>query len=636
MVFDFFGALGSVVNSITGANKSQLDAQRESQKKAWQDAIGPTQSSDPIGKAITDNATLMQNNYQNSQEGGGSNGEGGSNGGDGSSNGGSSNGSVSAEEAQKQAEEKARQEAQKKALASIAKMKDSNVSYQYKSDYNDPWTATAREKQNDIWALKEKVFLYTFHDKERHEYLTSISIDSDKNDIMATAQVSFPYRHELMEYWIPGKTTFAIVGGTFDRETLFIGRVSEINQRGEEIEMVGQNIGWKFKTYTAEDFEDIIQGMSVKDVVKLAFKKLGFDKGKYHIDIDDIPKIDEYKVGENGVIEKSGEEIQNIPELTDVVKNIREYNMDKIIKQRSKTREIQQAAKDYDKTVKMTTLDRVIDASKEYYPSLMRQNYGVSTSIKNNELIYEPIIKKIEGKQKLDKYLIKGYSGEGENTYEDILLRIASAIDAQFFIVDTTVCFMSFNALLTNSEIIQKAITPKIDYWQLEEDSYELNINQYGFYNTVEIKYKNGTITRDYEDLVKVFGVIKKKYNEPKLDYEGAMLKAQAYLSAHIRDFGMELKATVLHSGKLYPCNFVKLKNPLTMSEGLFFIQGVSVQWSADNQTLISDLDLRFGPENPDELEVPETGTSYEGGGDAGSSNYNGSSASSNVSANVK
>ena len=438
-----------------------------------------------------------------------------------------------------------------------------------------------------------------------------------------------------MEYWIPGKTTFAIVGGTFDRETLFIGRVSEINQRGEEIEMVGQNIGWKFKTYTAEDFEDIIQGMSVKDVVKLAFKKLGFDKGKYHIDIDDIPKIDEYKVGENGVIEKSGEEIQNIPELTDVVKNIKEYDMDKIIKQRSKTREIQQAAKDYDKTVKMTTLDRVIDASKEYYPSLMRQNYGVSTSIKNNELIYEPIIKKIEGKQKLDKYLIKGYSGEGENTYEDILLRIASAIDAQFFIVDTTVCFMSFNALLTNSEIIQKAITPKIDYWQLEEDSYELNINQYGFYNTVEIKYKNGTITRDYEDLVKVFGVIKKKYNEPKLDYEGAMLKAQAYLSAHIRDFGMELKATVLHSGKLYPCNFVKLKNPLTMSEGLFFIQGVSVQWSADNQTLISDLDLRFGPENPDELEVPETGTSYEGGGDAGSSNYNGSSASSNVSANV-
>ena len=153
MVFDFFGAVGNVINSITGANKSQLDAQRESQKKAWQDAIGPTQSSDPIGKAITDNATLMQNNYQNSQEGGSSNGEGGSNGGDGSSNGGSSNGSVSAEEAQKQAEEKARQEAQKKALASIAKMKDSNVSYQYKSDYNDPWTATAREKQNDIWAL---------------------------------------------------------------------------------------------------------------------------------------------------------------------------------------------------------------------------------------------------------------------------------------------------------------------------------------------------------------------------------------------------------------------------------------------------------------------------------------------------
>lgn len=632
MVWNFFKTAGDVITALTGGKK---DPQRESQKKAWTDAwvahppnVGS--SSDPIGKAVTDNAKKM---YEvNSSESDGYSEDGGG----GSSDGGSSDGGISPEEAQKQAEEKARQKAQKKALASISKMKDSNVSYQYKTDYNDPWNAVAVNEQNDIWSLKEKVFLYTFHDKQRHEYLTSITIDSDKNDIMTTAQASFPYKHELMEYWIPGKTTFAIVGGTFDRETLFIGRVSEINQRGEEIEMVGQNIGWKFKAYTSQDFEEVIQGMSVKNVVKLAFKKLGFDKGKYHIDIDDIPNIDEYKVGEGGEIEKNGEQIQNIPELTDVVKNLQEYNMDKVIKQRSKTREIQKAAKDYDKTVKMTTLDGVTNSSQHYNPSLLRQNYGIATKVEDKELIYEPILKKIQGKQKLEDYLIKGYSGEGENTYEDILLRIASAIDAQFFIVDTTVCFMSFNALLTNSFVIQKAITPKIDYWQLEEDSYELNANQYGFYNTVEIKYKNGTVTRDYEDLVKIFGVIKVKYDEPKLDYEGAMLKAQAYLSAHIRDFGMELKATVLHTGKLYPCNFVKLKNPLTMSEGLFFIQGVSVQWSADNQTLVSDLDLRFGPENPDELEVPEVGTSYGGSGDASQSSYGGSKASSNVSANIK
>ena len=64
------------------------------------------------------------------------------------------------------------------------------------------------------------------------------------------------------------------------------------------------------------------------------------------------------------------------------------------------------------------------------------------------------------------------------------------------------------------------------------------------------------------------------------------------------------------------------------MSEGLFFVQGTSIQWSADNQTLINDLDLRFGPDNPDGLEVPETGTSY-------SQSTSGVTVKDNVSANV-
>lgn len=521
----------------------------------------------------------------------------------------------------------------KQPSAAIKKMKDSNISFKKKYAHSDIWNNTVEEEQNDVWALKEEVFLYTFHDKQKHRYLTSFDIDCSKGDILGTCQVVFPYDKKLMEYWIPGKTTFAIVGGTFDRETLFIGRVGEINQMGDQIEMIGHNVGWKFKPYMTKKFEKSLEKMTVKNAVKMIFKELGFEKGMYHIDLSGIPNLNSYVVGEDCTIQRYGNDVQNVPELEKVVKNLKSYDIDKYIAKKSETREIQAVAEAHDKQKQMSSLDKSVNSTQSYYPSSLRKNYSIDTSYDEGkgELLYTPILNKIQGKQKLEDYLVKGYSGGGENTYEDVLNNIAAAIDAHFFIIDTTVCFMSFNALLANSSIIQKAIMPTINFWQLQEDSYELDVNQYGYYNTVKVKYKNGTVTKCYDDLVKVFGEIAITYNEPKLDYEGATLKAQAYLSAHIRDFGMELKATILYSGKIVPSTFIKLKNPLTMSEGLFFIHGISVQWSSDNQTLICDLDLRFGPENPDGLEVPEAGTSYSSGKSSGT----GTVASGNVPASI-
>lgn len=620
-------------------NREKDHAQRAQQKKAWTSAraTGDKANVDPIGTAITNNAKLMRKREEealaNSSSGSGSGGSGGSGGGGGSS--GSDGGSSEVSDEESAAEKKAKEKAYKRALASIKNMKDSNVPFHYRTNYSDLWNQAAIQKQNDVWLIKEEVFLYTFHDKKRHRYLNSISIDCDKSDILGTSQVTFPYDQKLMEYWIPGKTTFAIIGGTFDREVLFIGRVSEINQRGSQIEMVGQNIGWKFKPYMTSKFQKSLEGMTVKNAVKLIFKQLGFTKGRYHIDLQGIPNINKYKIGEDCSVEKGGESIQNVPELTKVVKNLGSYNIDEYIAKESQTRETQVVADDYDKHSSMVSMDRAINSNVSYMPSSLRQNYGVSTEYSKKELLYTPILNKIQGKQVLEDFLIKGYSGDGDYTYEEVLQNIASAIDAHFFIIDTTVCFMSYNALIANSQIIQKNVVPEIDFWQLQEGSYELNINQFGYYNTVKVKYKDGIVTKRYDDLVRVFNEIAITYNEPKLDYEGAMLKAQAYLSAHIRDFGMELKATILHTGKIIPSTFIKLKNPLTMSEGLFFIQGASVQWSADNQTLISDLDLRFGPENPDNLEIPEAGVSYSKSGgtsSSGSVKVHGG----NVSANVK
>ena len=622
-----------ISNAVATQNKkekeAELDKKRKSQQKAWRDALYGQDTLDTLGKTITDNATKMQEHEADGTLYTGPN-SGSSNGGGGSSDYGSSGGGSSSGGSSDESESTFDKKAYKRALSSISNMKDSNVFSKQKFNYDDPWNKFASKSQNDAWGLKEEFFLYTFHDKQRHRYLESITIDCDKTDILGTCQISFPYDQKLMEYWIPGKTTFAVVGGTFDRETLFVGRVAEVNQVGEQIEMVGHNIGWKFKSYMSTSFQNSLQKMSVKNAVKLIFKKLGFTNGRYHIDLRGIPNLKKYKLDENCSVVKDGEQVENVPELTEVVKNLKSYNIDEYIAKKSQTRETQKTADSFDKKVKMSSLGKVIDSNYSYYPSSLRKNYGVSTTI-SSELIYTPILEKIQGETKLEDFLAKGYSGDGDYTYEEVLQNIASAIDAHFFIVDTTVCFMSYNALIANSSMVQKAVMPTIDFWQLQDGSYELDVNQYGYYNTVRVKYKNGTVTKCYDDLVRIFGEISITYNEPKLDYEGAMLKAQAYLSAHIRDFGMELKATILHSGKITPCNFIKLKNPLTMSEGLFFIHGTSVQWSADNQTLVCDLDLRFGPENPDGLEVPEAGVSYSQSPDP----ERGSTASGNVSADV-
>ena len=605
--------------------EAKLNKRREAQKKAWKDALTKQKTLDVVGKAITDNAKKMQEVSSNS--GGGSSGGSGS-GGDGYVGGyDGSTGSDSGDTSDDKVVSKM-STAEKKA---ILNMKDSNIPFSYKANEEDLMYMAANEKQDDYWGFKEEVFVYTIHDRQKHRYITSFQIDTDKNDIVSSCTVEMPYSSLLMEYWIPGKTAFMIMGGVFDREVLFVGRVSEVNQLGDTIQVVGQNVGWKFKQYMSTKFYEKIQGLPVSMVVKAIFKELNFTEGKYHIDLWGIPNIDKYVLDENGTITNDGETIYNVPELTQVVENMKGVDISQHVAKTAHIRDTEKVADDYNKTVQMNRLDSVVDSSKSYMPTSYRKNFGVSTTIKDGELEYNPLMDRIYGSKKSFKYFTEDASGDGDYTYDEILNNIASAIDAHFYIVDTTVCFVSFNALMAmgSSEAIQKSIQPTIEFWQLLHDSYELNINQYGFYNTVIIKYKNGTLKRAYDDLVRVYGEIPITYEEKDLNYEAAQLKAQAYLSAHTRDFGMEARATILYSGKIIVSSFIKLLNPLTMSETLFYVFGTSISWDANNQTITCDLDLRFGPENPDNPEVPEVGLGYTGG------NPSNNVYSGNVSADV-
>lgn len=557
-----------------------------------------------VRNSFTQNLQRIEENNKNagsgSSSGDGSGSSGDSSGGSGSSSDGSSTSNSVKSSMSKSERQK------------LYKMKDSNVPYFYTQDENDLTYLAASEKRDWAWGFREEVFVYTIHDRQKHRYITSFQIDTDAQDIVTTCTMEMPFKKELLEQYVPSKTVFMLIGGTYDREVLFIGRVSEVNQIGDSIQVVGQNIGWKFKEYMPIKFYKKIKGLPIPLVVKAIFKQLGFTEGKYHMDLWAIPNVFKYKLDEDCTVKYKGETVQNVPELTEVVSRMKKSDINAYTASRAKVRSTQAAADAYDAKTAIK-ISSVWKSSTSGYSSSYRKNYGISTSIRNGEVSYDPLEDRLFGTNKTMEYFTKNEGGYAEYTYEEVMRNIASAIDAQFFIVDTTVCFVSFNSLMamSSSEAVVKAIQPRIEYWQLQHDSYELDINQYGYYNTVIIEYKNGKVKRSFEDLVRVYGEVPITYKEPDLNYEAAQLKAQAYLAAHVRDFGMQVRATILHTGKITVASFVKAQNPLTMSESLLYVYGMSVQWDAGGQTITCDLDLRYGPENPDNPEIPEYGLPY-------------------------
>ena len=231
----------------------------------------------------------------------------------------------------------------------------------------------------------------------------------------------------------------------------------------------------------------------------------------------------------------------------------------------------------------------------------------------------------------------------GEMTFEELIGEICNGIDLIFVCKRSTVVVTDYETLYAEAKYLRDTYhssvkAEDIALWQLEDGSYELDVNEYGFYNTVIIKYKNGTIEESYEDLVRVYGKVAKTYEEPKLDKTSAIMKAKAYLAAHVRDFDMSVKASLLHDPDIDIGDIVTLDNPMTMKNQYrqdwekrdpeyFFVMGNSIEWDGDGP-IKNDIELRYGAKSPEKKEVPETGSP---GYSSGSNSFNG-----NVDAAIK
>lgn len=226
----------------------------------------------------------------------------------------------------------------------------------------------------------------------------------------------------------------------------------------------------------------------------------------------------------------------------------------------------------------------------------------------------------------------------GEMTFEELVGEICNGIDLMFLVKRSTVVIDDFESIYAEAKYLrdknsQAVRDENINFWQLEEDSYELEINQHGFYNTVYVKYKNGTVKETFDEFVRVYGEIPITYHDPKIDKTSAIMKAKAYLAAHVRDFEMTVNLSMLTNGNIEIGDIITVDNPLTMNNKIrtekkldpeyLFVKGVSTSWEGDSY-LTTDLELKFAPISPQKLDVPASGTAT---GDA-ASNGNGSGGS--------
>lgn len=211
----------------------------------------------------------------------------------------------------------------------------------------------------------------------------------------------------------------------------------------------------------------------------------------------------------------------------------------------------------------------------------------------------------------------------GDMTFEELVGEICNGIDLMFICKRSTVFVTDFESIFAEAKYLrdnhQSAVeSENVKLWQIEEDSYELEVNQHGFYNTVIVNYKDGQVKESYDDFVRVYGEVPITYQDPSVDKTTAIMKAKAYLAAHLRDLEMMVKTTMLTDADIDVGDIVTIENPMTMTNKIrvgegrdpeyLFVNGVSTNWEGESY-ISTDLECKFSPTSPKKLEVPTAGS---------------------------
>lgn len=216
----------------------------------------------------------------------------------------------------------------------------------------------------------------------------------------------------------------------------------------------------------------------------------------------------------------------------------------------------------------------------------------------------------------------------GEETFETLIAQICDGTDLLFLPKRGTIIVTDVESVIAEAYWLRKkhpdAVgSEDIKLHTIADGEYELAIDSYGFYNTVIVKYKGGTVKESYNDLVRAFDEVPYEVEYDTDSREEAQMKAKALLAAQLREHQMSVTGRILYDGDLDVGDIVTFENPQTLKDQIhiangeepeyMFLLGYSMSWDASSY-IEADVELYYAPASPQPPEVPEYGSNYSKG----------------------
>lgn len=250
-----------------------------------------------------------------------------------------------------------------------------------------------------------------------------------------------------------------------------------------------------------------------------------------------------------------------------------------------------------------------------------------------------------------------------DKTFFGLIKQILGAVDAVFIIANNMAYLLSFKQLYYYRNKYEDYIL-ELKPSDILVDSVTRSWASDGFYNSVEVEYSDGIIKYQHDALVNVYGENTFYYSFPDDDEETAKAKANALLSAHVRDYSLDLQLNCIYNPNITVGSWIKIPKTLTKISGatskttgeldktktedkkthkgvtienivaktqqdkngkpktiqtittsdnetynievsskdydIFFVQGYKMRWTPDQSPIMS-LHLKYGPDTPED-----------------------------------
>lgn len=152
-------------------------------------------------------------------------------------------------------------------------------------------------------------------------------------------------------------------------------------------------------------------------------------------------------------------------------------------------------------------------------------------------------------------------------TFYGLIKQMMGAVDAEFVIANNMAYLISFKDIYEYRNQFDEYI-PKIEKKDVINGSLVKNYTTDSFYNAVEVEYADGIIEYQNDNLVKYQGKHVFYYSFPEDDEETAKAKADALLSAHIRDYSTQVQLSTFFNENITEGSWVKVHKSITNISG--------------------------------------------------------------------